>query len=196
MTVLWFVDHPVVIAALFPAPVYYLGSARWVVGNFVVIYLHASSALAPTGNPELVVAAVLVAALLGDDVDRRDQGARSSSSGAVVLGEDHARPRSCRRSIGARMLSPRELASAGIQVRRTALAVPRLSEGAFRPGWFRLLPRRRRSCSSSASTTSSGDAWSRITNAYYVLYSRDPHLAAIGFIWNPLPSLMAIPSCR
>lgn len=34
-----------------------------------------------------------------------------------------------------------------------------------------------------------GDAYSRVANAYYVLYSRDPHLAAIGFVWNPLPSL-------
>jgi hypothetical protein len=38
-----------------------------------------------------------------------------------------------------------------------------------------------------------GDAWSRVANAYYVLYSRDPHLAAIGFVWNPLPSLAVIP---
>ena len=90
------------------------------------------------------------------------------------------------------MFSPRQLV-AGIQVRRPAIAVPRLSEGAvFALGGFvfylvvafvlvfgfhHVI----------------GDAWSRITNAYYVLYSRDPHLAAIGFIWNPLPSLMAIP---
>jgi hypothetical protein len=38
-----------------------------------------------------------------------------------------------------------------------------------------------------------GDAWSRVANAYYVLFSRDPHLAAIGFVWNPLPSLAVIP---
>lgn len=37
------------------------------------------------------------------------------------------------------------------------------------------------------------DAWSRVGNAYYVLFSRDPHLAAIGFVWNPLPSLMVLP---
>lgn len=35
-----------------------------------------------------------------------------------------------------------------------------------------------------------GDAISRVANAFYVLYSRDPHLAAIGFIWNPLPSML------
>ncbi|MEF3304026.1 hypothetical protein PV407_12705 [Paenibacillus sp. GYB003] len=34
------------------------------------------------------------------------------------------------------------------------------------------------------------DAMSRVANAFYVLYSRDPHLAAIGFVWNPLPSLV------
>lgn len=38
-----------------------------------------------------------------------------------------------------------------------------------------------------------GDAWSRVANAYYVLYSRDPHLAAMGFVWNPLPSLAVLP---
>lgn len=36
------------------------------------------------------------------------------------------------------------------------------------------------------------DAMSRVANAFYVLYSRDPHLAAIGFVWNPLPSLVNI----
>ncbi|TBL70580.1 hypothetical protein EYB31_33165 [Paenibacillus thalictri] len=36
------------------------------------------------------------------------------------------------------------------------------------------------------------DALSRVANAFYVLYSRDPHLAAIGFVWNPLPSFMEI----
>src|SRR5919204_6676355 len=38
-----------------------------------------------------------------------------------------------------------------------------------------------------------GDAWSRVGNAYYVLFSRDPHLAAIGFVWSPLPSLLELP---
>ena len=38
-----------------------------------------------------------------------------------------------------------------------------------------------------------GDAWSRVANAYYVFYSRDPHMAAIGFVWNPLPSVAVMP---
>jgi hypothetical protein len=38
-----------------------------------------------------------------------------------------------------------------------------------------------------------GDAWSRVANGYYVLFSRDPHLAAIGFVWNPLPSVAVLP---
>ncbi len=37
------------------------------------------------------------------------------------------------------------------------------------------------------------DAWSRVVSAYAVLYSRDPHLAAIGFVWSPLPALVLIP---
>lgn len=38
-----------------------------------------------------------------------------------------------------------------------------------------------------------GDAASRVANAGYALMSRDPHLSAIGFVWNPLPSLVEIP---
>jgi hypothetical protein len=38
-----------------------------------------------------------------------------------------------------------------------------------------------------------GDALSRVANAYYVLFGRNPHLGAIGFIWNPLPSLFELP---
>ena len=38
-----------------------------------------------------------------------------------------------------------------------------------------------------------GDAISRVANAYYVVFSRDPHLGAIGFVWSPLPSLAVLP---
>jgi len=38
-----------------------------------------------------------------------------------------------------------------------------------------------------------GDAYSRVTNASYALFSRDPHLAAIGFVWPPLPTLFELP---
>jgi hypothetical protein len=33
------------------------------------------------------------------------------------------------------------------------------------------------------------DAFSRMANGFYVIYSSDPHLAAIGFVWEPLQSL-------
>ncbi len=39
----------------------------------------------------------------------------------------------------------------------------------------------------------SGDAQSRLANGFYVLFGRDPHLAAIGFVWNPLTSLIELP---
>ena len=38
-----------------------------------------------------------------------------------------------------------------------------------------------------------GDALARTASALYVVLSRDPHLAAIGFVWNPLPSIVQIP---
>ncbi len=37
-----------------------------------------------------------------------------------------------------------------------------------------------------------GDAVARMANGFYVLYSGDPHLAAIGFVWNPLQSILDI----
>lgn len=37
------------------------------------------------------------------------------------------------------------------------------------------------------------DAPSRVANAGFALQSRHPHLSAIGFVWNPLPSIVEIP---
>ncbi len=34
-----------------------------------------------------------------------------------------------------------------------------------------------------------GDAFSRMANGFYIVYSRDPHLAAVGFVWTPLQSI-------
>jgi hypothetical protein len=39
-----------------------------------------------------------------------------------------------------------------------------------------------------------GDALSRVSAAQAVLFSRDPHLAAIGFIFTPLTALVQVPS--
>jgi hypothetical protein len=38
-----------------------------------------------------------------------------------------------------------------------------------------------------------GDAVSRVAEAYYVFFSGDPHLGAIGMVWNPLPSVFVLP---
>jgi hypothetical protein len=38
-----------------------------------------------------------------------------------------------------------------------------------------------------------GDAESRVADGWYVYFSRDPHLAAVGFVWAPLPSLFVSP---
>ncbi|WP_431234905.1 ArnT family glycosyltransferase [Mycolicibacterium psychrotolerans] len=37
------------------------------------------------------------------------------------------------------------------------------------------------------------DAPNRVANAGFAIYARDPHLSAIGFVWNPLPSMVDIP---
>ena len=38
-----------------------------------------------------------------------------------------------------------------------------------------------------------GDGISRVANAGYALWSKDPHLSAMGFVWGPLPSLLELP---
>jgi hypothetical protein len=38
-----------------------------------------------------------------------------------------------------------------------------------------------------------GDALSHVNNGALTMFSRDPHLAAVGFVWNPLPSFLAMP---
>src|SRR5436309_2076171 len=38
-----------------------------------------------------------------------------------------------------------------------------------------------------------GDAVARVANASYALFSRDPHLGSIGFVWPPLPTLVLLP---
>lgn len=38
-----------------------------------------------------------------------------------------------------------------------------------------------------------GDGISRVANAGYALFSKDPHLSAMGFVWGPLPSLVELP---
>lgn len=38
-----------------------------------------------------------------------------------------------------------------------------------------------------------GDALARVGIAHRILFSRDPHLAAIGFVWSPLPMLLLLP---
>ena len=33
------------------------------------------------------------------------------------------------------------------------------------------------------------DSFSRMANGFYIIYSRDPHLSAVGFVWDPLTSV-------
>jgi hypothetical protein len=38
-----------------------------------------------------------------------------------------------------------------------------------------------------------GDALARVANANAAVFSRDPHLAAVGFVWSPLPTMVLLP---
>ncbi|TMC61985.1 MAG: glycosyltransferase family 39 protein, partial [Chloroflexota bacterium] len=73
------------------------------------------------------------------------------------------------------------------------LTLPRLSEGRSIFGLALCLYGLVASVMVFAANIIQGDALSRVGNAEYVLYSHDPHLAAIRFVWNPLPSLLIMP---
>jgi cellulose synthase/poly-beta-1,6-N-acetylglucosamine synthase-like glycosyltransferase len=59
LTIVWFVAHPAFLLAIFPAPVYYVGLALWVFGNFLLWYLTVLTAR-HIDQEGLVVAAMLV----------------------------------------------------------------------------------------------------------------------------------------
>jgi len=61
MTIVWFVATPHVIKQLFPAPLFYAGTACWIIGNFLVCYLTILTCRL-TKRQDLLIAAILVPA--------------------------------------------------------------------------------------------------------------------------------------
>jgi len=59
LTIVWFVAHPAFLLEIFPAPVYYVGLALWVFGNFLLWYLTVLTAR-HINQEGLVFAAMLV----------------------------------------------------------------------------------------------------------------------------------------
>jgi len=57
LSVLWWLAHPAVIEQLFPAPLYHLGMACWVIGGFGLLYTNLANTRA-SGKPQLLVAAL------------------------------------------------------------------------------------------------------------------------------------------
>jgi cellulose synthase/poly-beta-1,6-N-acetylglucosamine synthase-like glycosyltransferase len=58
LTIIWFVGHPLGIRAIFPASVYYVGLACWLVGNFLFMYLNVI-VVVDAGRDDLLIAAIL-----------------------------------------------------------------------------------------------------------------------------------------
>ena len=61
LSVLWWLAKPALLAELFPAPVYQLGMACWVIGGFGLLYGSLTNARA-TGRPELMACVVTLPA--------------------------------------------------------------------------------------------------------------------------------------
>ena len=58
LTIIWFVGHPLGIRVIFPAAVYYVGLACWLIGNFLFMYLNVI-VVVDAGRDDLVIAAIL-----------------------------------------------------------------------------------------------------------------------------------------
>jgi cellulose synthase/poly-beta-1,6-N-acetylglucosamine synthase-like glycosyltransferase len=59
LTMLWFIAHPHLIRAIFPAPVFYAALLCWGVGNFLIAYLTILT-VRLIDRPRLILAAILV----------------------------------------------------------------------------------------------------------------------------------------
>lgn len=59
MTALWWLDRPSFVARLFPAELYYIGMACWIVGGLALLYSGVAIARV-SGKPHLVLSALLV----------------------------------------------------------------------------------------------------------------------------------------
>lgn len=108
---------------------------------------------------------------------------RTSAVPGSLAGLPGVRRRARRRPLGAAWIDP---------AARRAVAVPALESWAlYVAGWVFLL--------GSGIWLArvwhyvDGDALSRTANATYAWYSRFPHLAAIGFVWPPLPTVSELP---
>ena len=63
LTIIWFVAHPPFLLEIFPAPVYYVGLALWVFGNFALWYLTVLRPVISTSR-DCVICGVLVPVIL------------------------------------------------------------------------------------------------------------------------------------
>ncbi|MET0188299.1 MAG: glycosyltransferase family 2 protein, partial [Pseudonocardia sediminis] len=61
LTALWWLGEPAFVAALFPAPTYYLGTAAWMLGTLAAVHSGVAVARA-AGKPQLAPAALVVPA--------------------------------------------------------------------------------------------------------------------------------------
>ncbi|ONI88264.1 hypothetical protein ALI144C_07420 [Actinosynnema sp. ALI-1.44] len=220
LTGLWWLSQPSFVAELFPPAVYYLGMVCWVLGGFSLVYFGVANART-SGKPQLALSGLIVPlywpmmslAAIKAFVQLVVQPSywEKTTHGLVHAGSVHSdrphRPvvapkRSHPHGQGAEQAPTAETVSGSAgryQSRLRRIAAVRLPDSVeARAGlgiffgfltlylvvgcWLVL-----------EQHSVMGDALSRVANANYVIYSREPKLANIGFVWTPLPSLLYLP---
>ncbi|SMD27153.1 Glycosyltransferase, catalytic subunit of cellulose synthase and poly-beta-1,6-N-acetylglucosamine synthase [Kibdelosporangium aridum] len=226
LTALWWLNRPSFMAELFPAPVYYIGMACWVLGGFSLVYFGVANARS-SGKPQLAFSGLMVPlywpmmslAAIKAFVQLVFQPSywEKTTHGLFQAGSvrsDQPPPKQNTQPL----IAPESSLARGQEAEQAVTAVETAS-----PPTGRHQSRRRRITAARLPGSGGsraehcvffgfltlyivvgcwlifgqhsvmGDALSRVANANYVLYSREPKLANIGFVWTPLPSLLFLP---
>ena len=180
ITVVWFLGQPAVVGAVFPWYIYFPALVALILGNFATLYMNLI-ALREDDRSDLLVPGAHGAGVLVDDERCRRQGHLSVDPQSVVLGEDVPRI-SARPDVEARGpdVTPGCPAPAAGEARRTSWPLSVYLAVGY---WLQV-----------GNGFILGDALSRVSAAQSALFSRDPHLAAIGFIFTPLTAMVQIPA--
>ncbi len=184
ITVMWFLGQPAVIEEVFP--VHLLpGAGRAHHRQLHRLYMNLI-AMREDDRPDLLVPAPHRAAVLADDEHRLGQGLLSADPQSVVLGEDLPRSggqdRRDHRAPGGRSAMTAGLGGSDRRLKFTIFFVCLVVYVGVGTG-----------CRSSTGYIM-GDTLSRVASTRAVLFSRDPHLAALGFIFTPVAAMVQIPA--
>ena len=207
LTLVWFIVGPRAIEQVFSGPVFFAAWISWVIGNTSMVYLGLLSArqarrsdllwsqlISPVYWVMMSLAAVKALIQIVKSPSFWEKTVHGLDEKTIDLSAAGTRvDRPAPNVTPYVVLEPEERAA--LQMKPVAPVERRLRRSAT-AGWFLTFTALYMTLGTILVMHYHAvpiDATSRTDNAFYTIFSRDPHLAAIGFVWNPLPSLLQIP---